>query len=121
MAKSTQPLSFSHPELAAQWHPTKNGEKTPADVTAGSGEKVWWTCPKGLDHEWEAAESHRRAAIDEYRDLVPLIVRLRNDGRSNQQIADALNDEGHRTRRDAEWNRVQVGRVLKRAEQSAVP
>jgi DNA invertase Pin-like site-specific DNA recombinase len=65
-----------------------------------------------------AAESHRRAAIDEYRDLVPLIVRLRNDGHSNQTIADTLNKEGYRTRRDAAWNRMQVGRVLQRTNQS---
>ena len=66
-----------------------------------------------------AAESHRRAAIDEYRDIAPEMLRLRNDGHSYQQIADALNDEGHRTRRNAEWNRVQVGRVLKRADRMA--
>lgn len=40
------------PELAAQWHPTRNGDLTPDQVTLGSGKKVWWQCDKG--HEWEA-------------------------------------------------------------------
>lgn len=32
------------------WNYEKNGSLTPADVTAGSGKKVWWNCEKG--HEW---------------------------------------------------------------------
>lgn len=42
------------PELAKEWHPNKNGELKPLDLTAKSGQKVWWKCPKGDDHEWEA-------------------------------------------------------------------
>lgn len=45
-------LSEKRPDLAAEWHLTKNGDLTPDDVTYGSGRKVWWTCLKG--HEWEA-------------------------------------------------------------------
>lgn len=45
-------FSRSNPELAKQWHPTKNGSLSPKDVTAGSGKKVWWKCPVGSDHEW---------------------------------------------------------------------
>jgi len=47
-------LAETHPEVAKQWHPTKNGELTPNDFTPGSGKKVWWKCDKGDDHEWEA-------------------------------------------------------------------
>lgn len=35
-------LAETHPELAKEWHPTKNGSLRPEDVTAGSGKKVWW-------------------------------------------------------------------------------
>ncbi len=49
-----QSLQTTNPELASEWHPTKNGQLTPADVTAGSVKKVWWKCPKGSDHEWDA-------------------------------------------------------------------
>jgi hypothetical protein len=51
------PLSVTHPELAAQWHPTKNGDLTPKDVTYGSGKKVWWICPK--DHAYKSSITKR--------------------------------------------------------------
>ncbi len=46
-------LATTHPEIAKQWHPTKNGDLTPYDVTAGSKRKVWWKCSIDEDHEWE--------------------------------------------------------------------
>lgn len=45
-------LAITHPELAKEWHPTKNGDLTPYDYKIGSNKKVWWKCPKGIDHEW---------------------------------------------------------------------
>jgi len=45
-------LAATDPELARQWHPTKNGALRPRDVVAGSRKKVWWQCGKG--HEWQA-------------------------------------------------------------------
>ena len=39
MPKQKEPLSVTHPDLAKEWHPTKNGELTPNDVTAGSDKK----------------------------------------------------------------------------------
>ena len=47
-------LAINHPEIAAQWHPTKNSDLRPEEVVFGSGAKVWWKCPKGPDHEWQA-------------------------------------------------------------------
>jgi hypothetical protein len=41
-------------ELADQWHPTRNGDLTPDDVTQGQGLSVWWKCSRGPDHEWPA-------------------------------------------------------------------
>ncbi len=58
-AKSKRPLAITHPDIALQWHPTKNGGLGPEDVVAGSNKKVWWQCPKGPDHEWEAVLSSR--------------------------------------------------------------
>ncbi len=40
------------PDLARQWHPTKNGALGPKDVTPGSNRRVWWLCEKG--HWWLA-------------------------------------------------------------------
>jgi hypothetical protein len=45
--------------LAQQWHPTKNGTLSPADVTAGTHRKVWWQCPGDSNHEWEANVRNR--------------------------------------------------------------
>ncbi len=45
-------LLATHPQIAAEWHPDKNGTLTARVVVFGSGRKVWWQCEKG--HEWEA-------------------------------------------------------------------
>ena len=50
-------LNTTNPELAPEWHPSKNGSLTPRDVTSHSGKKVWWICKKG--HEWEATIDKR--------------------------------------------------------------
>ena len=47
------------PKLITEWHPTKNGKLTPFDVNPKSHRKIWWKCPKGDDHEWEAVISSR--------------------------------------------------------------
>lgn len=50
-------LATLNPTVAKQWHPTKNGNLTPQDVTKGSSKKVWWQCEKG--HEWETPVHNR--------------------------------------------------------------
>lgn len=50
-------LASNRPDIAAQWHPTKNGSYTPADVSMGSHKAVWWICAKG--HEWRALVKSR--------------------------------------------------------------
>lgn len=52
-------LSIISPQLAAQWHPAKNGGLTTDQVSAGSHKKVWWKCPEGSDHEWNTSPSKR--------------------------------------------------------------
>ena len=44
-------LLSSYPHLVKEWHPIKNGELTPNQVTYGSGKKVWWLCPKGHSYD----------------------------------------------------------------------
>ena len=51
-------LASQLPNLAAQWHPTKNGTLTPQQVTVSSGRKVWWLCDVG--HEWRIGVSGRQ-------------------------------------------------------------
>lgn len=50
-------LATRNPQLASEWHPTKNGDLTPYDVTYGSDKEVWWQCEKG--HEWKAIITNR--------------------------------------------------------------
>jgi len=50
-------LQMLHPELSNQWHPTKNNDLTPSDVTTGSSKNIWWRCDKG--HEWQQRVAHR--------------------------------------------------------------
>jgi len=40
-------LQVKFPEIAKEWHPTKNDELTPKDVTFGSSKKAWWLCDNG--------------------------------------------------------------------------
>ena len=47
----TDSLATVAPEVAAQWHLTKNGASTPADLVANSCKKYWFTCDAGPDHE----------------------------------------------------------------------
>ena len=41
----------SYPHLVKEWHPTKNGELTPNNLTHGSNKKVWWLCSKGHSYD----------------------------------------------------------------------
>ena len=53
-------LEKINPKLAKEWHPTKNGNLTPKDVTPSSGQKVWWICDN--NHEWLAKIDKRLTA-----------------------------------------------------------
>ena len=48
-----------------QWHPSKNGDKTPASVPLGSPFMAWWLCRAcncGQSHEWQASINKRALA-----------------------------------------------------------
>lgn len=50
-------LLSRYPDLSKEWHPLKNGELTPNNISPASDIQVWWlgTC----NHEWEATPSNR--------------------------------------------------------------
>ncbi|WP_243688436.1 zinc-ribbon domain-containing protein [Geotalea toluenoxydans] len=52
-------LQQRHPEIAKEWHPTKNGNLLPSLVARASGRKVWWKCAINGDHEWESTVKNR--------------------------------------------------------------
>lgn len=51
-------LASQNPELASEWHPTKNGELQPQNIAYASKKKVWWLGRCG--HEWEAVVGSRK-------------------------------------------------------------
>ena len=57
---ATNNLAVHNPALAAQWHPTGNGDLTPADVTPHTARKIAWRCPCGC--EWTAQINNRHRA-----------------------------------------------------------
>ena len=55
-------LKSEFPNLAAQWHPTKNGDLSPNQISSKSDKKVWWLYPyddpeTGLHYDfvWKAS------------------------------------------------------------------
>ncbi|MGR5422469.1 zinc-ribbon domain-containing protein [Vibrio campbellii] len=53
-------LATVFPDIAADWHPTKNGTKTAFDVHSGSGKRVWWKCHEpSCGHEWATTIQNR--------------------------------------------------------------
>lgn len=53
----TNSLAALEPEIASEWHPSKNNNLSSHDVTRGSTKKVWWQCEK--NHEWQDTVNYR--------------------------------------------------------------
>ena len=52
--QKSNPLSITHPAIAAFWDYDRNEGLNPELVSAGSGRKIWWKCPS-CDYSWQAA------------------------------------------------------------------
>jgi hypothetical protein len=68
--KGINDLATVNPELAKEWHPTKNGDLTPDMVNVDSNRKVWWQLPyddpktgEHFDFEWEATVANRNKGM----------------------------------------------------------
>lgn len=61
LLKGFNDFATLHPELAAEWHPTLNGDLQPDMIFSKSDQAVWWKCSNlGCDHEWKASPMHRK-------------------------------------------------------------
>lgn len=60
---TSEALATTHPDIAAQWHPTRNGDKTPGDFPFGSHHEAWWQCPTYKTHVWRARISSRTSML----------------------------------------------------------
>ncbi|WP_081906541.1 MULTISPECIES: zinc-ribbon domain-containing protein [Actinomycetes] len=56
--KPGKSLADLYPEVAADWHPTHNGDWVPSDVNPGSKTKRWWRCAT-CAFEWDTDPDHR--------------------------------------------------------------
>lgn len=68
--KGFNDLQTINPKLALQWHPVKNGNLKPTDVTIGTNKRIWWILPyddpkteKHFDFEWQTTIARRNAGI----------------------------------------------------------
>lgn len=52
-------FATTHPELASEWHPIKNGMLVPEKMIGAGVKKVWWQCKQG--HEWETSVNARKS------------------------------------------------------------
>ena len=50
-------LATTNPEICSEWHPTKNGDFTPQQISSGSSKRVWWLAECG--HEWRTTVPSR--------------------------------------------------------------
>jgi hypothetical protein len=58
-------LDVLRPDIAAQWHETKNGDLRPHHVAVGSDKKVWWRCPDNPKHDpWQTVVDCRTRKYD---------------------------------------------------------
>jgi DNA invertase Pin-like site-specific DNA recombinase len=97
-------------------------EGVPPEVVAATAGKLGATLPqcrnltdaarqKGAQ---AAGEARQRQARDAYAHLIPVMLELQAAGKSLHQIAEALNAQDHKTRREKAWSKTQVKRVLDR-------
>ena len=57
VSQEKRSLQSVYPDIAKQWHPTKNGKLSPYMFSAHSSAKMWWIGECG--HEWEVQISVR--------------------------------------------------------------
>ena len=53
-------LTTTRPDIAVDWHPTKNGDLKPTDVTKGRKNVIWWKCHV-CGYEWQDSLNHRNS------------------------------------------------------------
>ncbi|WP_432995568.1 zinc-ribbon domain-containing protein [Dactylosporangium sp. CA-233914] len=59
-ARATYNIAVLHPELAAEWHPTRNEGLQPTEFTPGSEFMAWWRCrTDACSHVWQAMIGNR--------------------------------------------------------------
>lgn len=114
------PITVTHPDVAAQWHPTLNGDARPEQFTHGSKKEFWWLGDCG--HHWYSPIDKRirghgchycnnRVILKGFNDcetLSPEIVSLWDHEKNEEYLLDKV-FKGNRTKsywkceRDHSW------------------
>lgn len=55
-------FGFNRPDIIDEWHPTKNGDKTPFDFSVNSQKNAWFICAK-CHNEYESRIAYRAKRI----------------------------------------------------------
>lgn len=90
-------LLSQFPEIAKEWHSTKNGNIIPQEISIGSHKVVWWLCNKG--HEWKASVVSRtthnnrcpycedKKVLEGYNDLLTIHPELCEEWNYEQNVS----------------------------------
>lgn len=97
MVSKTNSLAKLYPKLMKEWHPVKNGNLNPSDLTSTSNERVWWQCLK-CSREWQtridfrtvkgqgcSSCNRRKSRITD--EQIKLALKLSKQGKSIKDIA----------------------------------
>lgn len=52
--KSSPPIADTDPEVAATWHPVRNGGLTPQNTPSNYSKPLWWKSVQCCGYEWQA-------------------------------------------------------------------
>lgn len=52
-------ISSLFPDIAAEWHPSRNQGRSPDTVEANSKQAAWWQCRESPEHVWQATPYSR--------------------------------------------------------------
>jgi ssDNA-binding Zn-finger/Zn-ribbon topoisomerase 1 len=98
-------LAEAAPAVAAEWHPTLNGDLTPEQVRVGSGKLAWWKCPQ-CEREWQTAVNKRgRGGIGCHKCAVARRAILRSTPKPGRSFAHEFPDAA------AEWHPTRNGEL----------
>ncbi len=55
LEKGFNDLSTRYPQVAKEWHSSRNGDLKPDDILAHSVDQYWWKCSEDHEHDWSAS------------------------------------------------------------------
>lgn len=113
-------LASQRSDIASEWHPTKNGDLSPHDVTCSQATKVWWLGKCG--HAWDAV-IHSRTRENHcscpYCSGHKILKGFNDMWTTNPDLASLLAnpDDGYkymqRSHQKVDWKCLECGNVIK--------